>query len=223
MRKDALAAVLWDLDGTLVDSEPLHHRTLVELLVAEGCRIPPDIEATVIGMSIDEVHAILQGSLGLALPLDVFAARRTRLYLDLVRDLKPRAGAFDVVEAIAAAGLAQAIVSNSERQIVDANIVASGFDQFGMPSVSRDDVAMPKPHPEPYLRGATLLGIPIAACVVVEDSPTGARAGLASGARVIAWPAPDADLSFDAGSVRVATAADLLVALGLERRTTAGN
>jgi len=200
-------AVLWDLDGTLVDSEPLHRRTLHAVLMEAGCAPPPDLDAMLIGKSIDEVHALLCTRFGLLLPLGRFARRRAETYVALRHSLQARPGAIEIVSSLAARGVQQAIVSNSDRMIVDANMIAVGLDQFGLPTISRDDVERPKPDPEPYCRGAAALAVHPSGCIVVEDSPTGAQAGLNAGCRVIAWPEPGTVLPFD-GAVRVAETPD---------------
>jgi len=83
-----------------------------------------------------------------------------------------------------------AIVSNSDRMLVDANLRAAGLQVPGLVSVARNDVRFGKPRPEPYLRAAWLLGVDPSDCIVVEDSVPGARAGLAAGMTVIGWPEP---------------------------------
>jgi len=93
--------------------------------------------------------------------------------------------------------LLQAVVSNSDRIVVNANIRVLGLEKPGFISVSINDVLNGKPHPEPYQRGAALLGVEPHQCIAVEDSPTGARAALAAGTRIIAWP-EDLELEFPA-------------------------
>jgi HAD superfamily hydrolase (TIGR01509 family) len=95
-------------------------------------------------------------------------------------------------------GLRQALVSNSDRIVVNANIRVLGLEEPGFISVSINDVVRGKPDPEPYERAATLLGVAMHHCRVIEDSPTGAQAGLAAGAQTIAWP-EDQTLEFPSG------------------------
>ena len=206
-------AVLWDLDGTLVDSEPLHRRTLAEVLKEAGCHVPADIGALVTGRSIDGVHAILRERFGLSLPLDAFAGRRAELYVALRHTVLPRPGAIAIIASLAARGVPQAIVSNSGRGIVDANIEAAALDRFDLVTVSRNDVTNAKPHPEPYLHAASMLGVAPSGCVVVEDSPTGASAGAAAGCQVVVWVEPHSTLTFDRGMQRVDDAETLSSAL----------
>lgn len=111
------------------------------------------------------------------------------------------------------AGVPYAIVSNSDRMLVDANLRAVGLQRPDFISVSRNDVREGKPAAEPYLRGAYLLGVEPSHCIVVEDSVPGARAGLAADMTVIGWPEPHrTDLTFPDGVV-IADPEDLLSSL----------
>ncbi len=109
-------------------------------------------------------------------------------------------------------GVVQAVVSNSDRLIVDANLGAVGIVEPGFKTVSRNDVAEGKPHPEPFLRAAWLTGIDPADTVVMEDSFTGARAGLAAGMRTIFWP--ERPMQGLEGSLEADTAEDVRRAAG---------
>ena len=102
--------------------------------------------------------------------------------------LKPRVGALEIFRDLQRQGVAQAVVSNSDRLIVDANLRAVGMVEPGLKTVSRNDVREGKPDPEPFLRAAWLTGIDPAESFVMEDSFTGATAGLAAGMRTIFWP-----------------------------------
>jgi HAD superfamily hydrolase (TIGR01509 family) len=106
-----------------------------------------------------------------------------------------RPGALEAWRTFAELGLRQAVVSNSDRIVVNANIRVLGLEEPGFISVSINDVRNGKPHPEPYRRGAALLGFEPHQCLAIEDSPTGARAALAAGTRIIAWP-EDRELQF---------------------------
>lgn len=180
--------VLWDLDGTLVDSEPLHEETLLMSLAAEGITPPPDLHQLVVGMPARLIHETFSARYGLAMPFDDWRRWRSHAYLERAARLQPRAGALEVFRELQAIGVPQAVVSNSERLIVDVNLRAIGLMEPDLVSVSRNDVRQGKPDPEPYMRAAWLLGFEGAAITVVEDSPTGAFAGIAAGYRTLLWP-----------------------------------
>jgi HAD superfamily hydrolase (TIGR01509 family) len=196
-----LRAVLFDMDGTLVDSEPIHHRALADVMAAEGIVLPAGFDEACTGMTIDGVHArILAHGPHLRLGVQALAQAKDAAFLQRQNELVWRPGAQEAVAAVRGASVRMAVVSNSDRMLVDASLRALGLQQSGQISVCRNDVRQGKPDPEPYLRAAWLLGLSPDACLVVEDSPTGARAGLAAGMTVLAWPEPSrSDLQFPEG------------------------
>jgi HAD superfamily hydrolase (TIGR01509 family) len=208
-------AVFWDMDGTLTDSEPLHEAALAAALESVGITPPPDLHERVLGIAAGPVYEMLREECGLSLPFDDWIARKYEHYLPLVGGLKPRPGAIGIFRALKAFGVAQAVVSNSDRMVVDANLAAVGLVYPGMKSVSRNDVREGKPHAEPFLRAAWLCEVDPSDAVAIDDSFTGATAGLRAGMKTIFWPerpgmeAPD-------GAVAVNSADELRAALGLE-------
>jgi beta-phosphoglucomutase-like phosphatase (HAD superfamily) len=104
-------------------------------------------------------------------------------------------------------------VSNSDRLVVDANLRMVGLFYPGMKTISRNDVREGKPHAEPFLRAAWLAGVDPADAVVVEDSVTGATAGLAAGMRTIFWP--EAPMAGPPGAIIINSADELRAELGL--------
>jgi HAD superfamily hydrolase (TIGR01509 family) len=103
-------------------------------------------------------------------------------------------GAKELLVELAAAGVPTALVSASPRSIVDACLGGIGADFFRH-TVSGDDVVRFKPHPEPYLLAARLLGVDPEQCVVIEDSPTGTASGAAAGCRVLSVPHPGIEIA----------------------------
>lgn len=184
----AFAAVLWDMDGTLIDSEPLHFRSLLGVLDALGIRASANLQSRLTGMSASEVFQFCRAEFSLEITESEWGRRRTDFYLDGAASLTPRPGALEAFKSLAGSGVAQAIVSNSNRVIVDVNLRALGLDEQRPVSISRSDVVNAKPHPEPYLLAARVLDVSADACVVVEDSLPGVRAGRAAGMHVLYWP-----------------------------------
>lgn len=207
-------AVFWDMDGTLTDSEPLHEAALTAALESVGIAPPPHLHERVLGISAGPVYRMLREECGLALPFDDWIARKYEHYLPLVGGLKPRPGAVEIFRDLRALGVAQAVVSNSDRLIVDANLGAVGLVYPGMKTVSRNDVREGKPHPEPFLRAAWLADVDPADAVAVDDSVTGATAGLAAGMKTVFWPERPGMAGPD-GAVTVNSADALRKVLGL--------
>ncbi|MBT1157997.1 HAD family phosphatase [Aminobacter anthyllidis] len=181
-------AVYWDMDGTLIDSEPLHEEALVSALRGVGIEPPADLHARVVGQAARPVYEVLRDQFGLALEFDDWIALKYDHYMSRAPNLLPREGAMEIFRDLKANGVVQAIVSNSDRMVVEANLQAVGVHEPTMKTISRNDVRNGKPDPEPYLRAAYLTGIAPADTVVMEDSVPGAMAGVAAGMRTIFWP-----------------------------------
>lgn len=206
-------AVFWDMDGTLTDSEPLHEAALVAALRGVGIKPPADLHERVLGVSARPVYEMLRDEHGLALPFDEWIVRKYGHYLSLVPTLKPRPGAVEVFNELRARGVAQAVVSNSDRLVVDANLRAVGLAYPGIRTVSRNDVREGKPHPEPFLRAAWLAGIDPGEAVAVDDSWTGVTSALAAGMKTIFWP--ETPMAGPSGAATLNNIAELRTELGL--------
>jgi beta-phosphoglucomutase-like phosphatase (HAD superfamily) len=191
-------AVYWDMDGTLIDSEPLHDEALVVALGKLGLPPPPKLHERVLGQTAQDVYAMLRSEVGLDLPFDRWIALKYEHYLKEAPKLKPRPGAVEIWHELRARGVVQAVVSNSDRLIVEANIHALGLQEAGLRS---------------YLRAAWLFEIDPADCAVMEDSWPGSQAGLAAGMRTVYWP--EAAQPGPAGALVAETADDVRTHLGL--------
>ncbi len=174
----------------------------MEAIAAFAGTVPDDFENRVTGTTIADCHAMLRNETGFVADLGTFVKAKYAAYVSGAIRLKLRPGAAEVLSYLDKACIPYAIVSNSDRMLVDANLRAVGLQRPDFISVSRNDVCEGKPAAEPYLRGAYLLGVEPSHCIVVEDSVPGARAGLAAGMTVIGWPEPHrTDLTFPDGVV----------------------
>ncbi|MER8592687.1 HAD family phosphatase [Mesorhizobium sp. M1182] len=206
-------AVFWDMDGTLVDSERLHEAALIAALHSVGIAPPADLHERVLGIAAWPVYEMLRDEFGLDLPFDDWIVRKYDHYLPMAETLTPRTGAIEIFNELRALGVPQAVVSNSDRLIVDANLRAVGLFYPGMKTVSRNDVREGKPHAEPFLRAAWLADVDPAEAVAVDDSVTGATAGLAAGMKTIFWP--EVPMEGPPGAIVINSAAELRAELGL--------
>ncbi|WP_410819325.1 HAD family hydrolase [Micromonospora sp. 050-3] len=182
--------MLFDMDGTLVDSEKLWDVALQELAKEYGGELSVDARQSIIGTAMAESMRILHDDLGQPeRDPEISAAWINARILELFRTgLRWRPGAFDLLRAVRAAEIPTALVTSSPRALVEIALDTLGRDNFDT-VVAGDEVVAAKPHPEPYLTAARLLGVPIERCVAIEDSPTGVASALASGAAVLAVPA----------------------------------
>lgn len=202
-----IRAVLWDIDGTLVDSEPNHHRALVSACRAMGLQMTEDDGRRFVGVSYTDMYPMLSRFGRVTKSFEDLHEAILRDYVAHIDLVGPRDGAVELVERFAGLGLRQACVSNSPRPVIEANLRVLGLAHLEF-AVGREDVAVGKPNPEGYLLAARRLGLPPQACAVIEDSPTGARAAKTAGMLTIAWP-QDPDFVFDAVDHLVAHPGDM--------------
>jgi HAD superfamily hydrolase (TIGR01509 family) len=182
------AAVVFDCDGVLADSEHLINLILAEDLTARGWRISAgQARETFLGMAVPDMLPVIEarvGPLGPAWQEELGGLISRRLALEL----RPVPGAMAAVAAVQAAGLPIACASNSGRMELRAKVAALGLEQaFAGRLFSYQDVPRPKPHPDIYRAAAAACGMRPEDCAVVEDSLLGARAGIAAGCRVLGY------------------------------------
>lgn len=192
----SFSAVAWDVDGTLVDSEPLHQKVLVSVCAEQGVDISDLDDETFVGVHIDDVWTALAPRFGANAVREAWIGRIVDRYVQAATGLAPIAGAMEAMAAFHEAGIRQVCVSNSNRRIVAANLAAIGAEPFVEFAVTLDDVTMGKPSPEPYQRALNRLGLEPGEAVAIEDSATGVRSAHAAGMKVIALQhqaIPDAD------------------------------
>ena len=182
------SAVLWDMDGTLIDSEPLHFQSMAHALATFGIAADAGLQAKTTGLSESEVLDFCRSNLGITVSHEHWTALRNGYYLARTQTLEARQGALPAFLRLKQRGIPQAVVSNSARPIVDANLRALSLHDEGITSISHNDVRMAKPDPEPYLMAAATIGLDPAECLVIEDSLAGARSGIAAGMHVLYWP-----------------------------------
>ncbi|MBA8812951.1 HAD family hydrolase [Frigoribacterium faeni] len=175
------AAVLWDMDGTLVDTEPYWYDCQVELVESFGGTWTREDGDAMIGTGLWHSARVIQGH-GVDLGEDEIIDRLTTAVLARVADDVPwRPGARELLAELKREGVPTALVTMSIRRMADFMIAAIDFPAFDA-VVAGDEVAHSKPHPEAYLRGAELLGVDVADCVAIEDSPPGLASAVAAGA-----------------------------------------
>ena len=188
MTNDSLQAVLFDMDGLLIDSEPLWFEVETDVMTRLGGTWTPADQEALLGSSLDNaVRYFLERARVPADPAEVGEWMLGGIVAK-VRDhgVRIMPGAADLVAAVAAAGLPYALVTSSQRRFVDAVLDRTGLRFPAV--VTGTDVTRSKPDPEPYLLAAGRLDVPPSQCLVLEDSITGVTAAEAAGCFVVAVP-----------------------------------
>jgi HAD superfamily hydrolase (TIGR01509 family) len=194
-----IRAVAWDVDGTLVDSEGLHHFALVTVSARYAVPVAED-DTRFVGVAMEDVWAQLQPQYPPALSWSAWLDEINQVYLAHSAGLRATPGALAAMRRLERSGVRQCCVSNSHREIVDANLAAIGARPFVEFALSRNDVARGKPDPEPYLAACARLSLPPSAVLAVEDSASGVAAALAAGCRLARVEPAGADIDALIGS-----------------------
>jgi HAD superfamily hydrolase (TIGR01509 family) len=185
-----IEAVVFDLDGLLLDSEQVWDEVREAYVRERGGRYDDEIQRAMMGMSSPEWSRFLHEEAGLPDAPEEINAEVVRRMVARYRERLPLVpGAREAVERVAAAwplGLA----SSSNRELIDAALELSGLASYFRATVSSEEVARGKPAPDVYLEAARRLGVQAERCAAVEDSHAGIRSAKAAGLRVVAIPNP---------------------------------
>ncbi len=186
-----MRAVLWDMDGTLVDSEKLWDVAMHALYERLGGTLTPEVRAATVGGSAEGTMGIVYADLGrepdpseMAATADWLHEYTARLF---DRGLPWCEGARELLEALAIEGVSMALVTNTRRALTERALNSIGRQYFSA-TVCGDEIVSGKPAPDPYLRAAFLLGESPDRCLAIEDSVTGTASAESAGCPVLVVP-----------------------------------
>jgi HAD superfamily hydrolase (TIGR01509 family) len=183
-----MSAILFDMDGTLIDSEPLWLEAEIEIMEELGCNWDQQDQINCLGGPIDKTENYMQDRSNNIKPFGYFTKKLDDVMeqkLSTKLDLIPNA--LEIIDECKRSELKIALVTASSGRLMRAVLKRFPVGIFDT-VVSYDDVERSKPDPEPYLLAAKKLGVDITNCVVLEDSLTGVQSGLSAGAQVIGIP-----------------------------------
>ena len=182
------AAVLWDMDGTLVDTEPYWITAEHELVEEFGGTWTHELAVQLVGNPLLVSAQFILDNSPVALPAEEVVHRlQSRVVEQIAQEVPWRPGARELLAACRELDIPQALVTMSWTELAGAVVDATEPGSFGL-MVTGDVVTHGKPHPEPYLTAAAQLGVHPAACIAIEDSPTGVRSATAAGVPTLAVP-----------------------------------
>ena len=183
-----LAAVLFDLDGTLVDSERLWSDSMDRVAAQLGGALSPASRDRTVGQSVPLAVGIMLEDIGASESVESTVALLLTITGEIfAEELLWQPGAEELIDAIRAAGLMTALVTNSPRSLVDVALRMLGNHRFDI-TICGDEVVRVKPDPYPYLRATELLGLTAEAVLAVEDSPSGTQAAVDAQIPVLVVP-----------------------------------
>ena len=180
------SAVIFDMDGVLLDSEPLHYEAVRLILAEQGVEFPLEDYFRYLGTTLTSTWDDLCERYPIGMPFEQFEARYNADVLVQYQAGAPLIrGARELVQQLRDAGVPIAVASSSHRQWVEAALTGAGLRQYFDQTTAGDEVSVGKPSPEIYLKAAQKLGFDPANCIAIEDAPAGVESANAAGMKVV--------------------------------------
>ena len=186
---DPVAAVVFDMDGTLLDTELLYRSAMHDACRDMGVAMSSELHLSLIGTPPDAGSRLLRAAFGEGFDVEAFGHRvHEGLEAASVDGVPLKPGALDILTFLKARGVPTGLATSTVREVALPRLERAGLLSLLDVVVTRTDVVHGKPHPESYLLAAQRLGVDPACCIAVEDSHTGVRAGVAAGMATLMVP-----------------------------------
>src|SRR4051812_38068508 len=183
------AAVVFDMDGTLLDTELVFKDIVWDVSRDLGFTMTTDIHGRMVGSSHEATNQMLVEAYGVAFPYEMFDAECRRLmHARMAQAVPVKAGVPELLKELKARRIPTAVATSSRSPHALGHLGTAGLLDMFQAIVTRDDVTHPKPHPEPYLTAARHLGVLPASCLAIEDSHSGVRAAHGAGMQTLMVP-----------------------------------
>ncbi len=182
-------AVIFDMDGLLLDTESVYRRAMVASALGMGYEFPDEFCQSMVGTAEADIHLILQQRFGTDFPIaQLFQECELEMQRSLEGGVPVKAGAAELIGELATRGLPMAVATSTVRRIAEHHLKRAGLLDHFSAVCTREDVTRGKPHPEIFLKAAAALGVRAERCLILEDSHHGVRAAHAAGAMAVMVP-----------------------------------
>lgn len=182
-------AVVFDMDGTLLDTELVFREIVWEVTRDLGFEMTHDVHGRMVGSSHEATSALLTEAYGVSFPYEMFDAECRRIMRGRMAESVPvKPGVPELLRELKARRVPMAVATSSRAPHALGHLGTAGLLDMFQAIVTRDDVTHPKPHPEPYLTAARHLGVKPESCLAIEDSHSGVRAAYAAGMQTVMVP-----------------------------------
>ena len=188
--RTGIAAAVFDMDGTLLDTEPLYRDAIYAACAEQGYEMRDSVHLAQVGAPNDVARALFYEEYGADFPFEQFHVRMHELMheIETTRGVTEKRGARELLALLKVKGIPTAVVTSTARSAALARLERAGLTELLDVIITRDDTEHGKPHPEPFLTAAARLGLAPEACLALEDSLNGIRAARAAGMMAVMVP-----------------------------------